>query len=61
LLAALVQAEVLAEGALVLVEHAHKAPPARPVGLSLLGSYRYGDTGVSLFRVEPSLTSEVGS
>jgi len=54
LLEALWAAGSIAEGALVLVEHAHKAPLSRPSGFSLLGSYRYGDTGVSLFRAEPA-------
>ena len=41
----------LGERAVVAVEHAATRPPADPEGFSRLADYRYGDTGVLLFRV----------
>jgi 16S rRNA (guanine(966)-N(2))-methyltransferase RsmD len=42
--------EVIAPGAGLLVEHAHKTPWTAPDGFVELARYRYGDTGVFLGR-----------
>jgi len=38
------------DGALVVVEHAHKSPPEASERLPIVATYRYGDTGVTLLR-----------
>ena len=50
LLEAMQAASLLAEDALVVVEHAHKSPPAASERLAIVTTYRYGDTGVTLLR-----------
>jgi len=40
--------QIIAAGAGVLVEHAHKTPWATPYGFVEVARYRYGDTGVFL-------------
>ncbi len=49
LLSAMGPSGVLAAGGLLVVEHAVKAPPACPEGMELKRSYRYGDTGLTVF------------
>lgn len=51
LLARLATAEVFAELAVVAVEHPATTAPSWPVGFSVRGAYRYGDTGVTLLEV----------
>jgi 16S rRNA (guanine966-N2)-methyltransferase len=50
MLVALSDAGRVADGALVVVEHAHKAPPETSERLPIVATYRYGDTGVTLLR-----------
>ena len=49
LLAAMGASGILAAGCLLVVEHAAKALPACPEGMKLRRSYRYGDTGLTVF------------
>jgi 16S rRNA (guanine966-N2)-methyltransferase len=49
LLAALAERQLLAVGAIAVVEHARKSPPERPARFAELAAYRYGDTGVALW------------
>jgi 16S rRNA (guanine966-N2)-methyltransferase len=49
LLADLGHRPVLAHDGWLVVEHAIKAPPACPQGLTLRRAYRYGDTGLTIF------------
>lgn len=53
-LATLCQAGLLAEGAVLLLEHAAKAPLELPADFAVLSSYRYGDTSVEMFTWGPS-------
>jgi 16S rRNA (guanine966-N2)-methyltransferase len=48
LLAALAASELCAPRALFAVEHQRAAQPAAPAGLEIVGSYRYGDTAITL-------------
>lgn len=50
-LARLAAVELFAEHAVVAVEHAATAAPLWPPGFTVLGAYRYGDTGVTLLEV----------
>lgn len=52
LLTALREADRLAPGAAIVVEHARKSPPIVPSGFREVGSYRYGDTAVLLLTHE---------
>lgn len=45
----LCQAGLLAEGAVLLLEHAAKGPLELPADFAVLSSYRYGDTSVEMF------------
>ena len=49
LLAGLGKAGLLAPGGVLVVEHALKVPPETPAGLERGRSYRYGDTGLTVF------------
>jgi 16S rRNA (guanine966-N2)-methyltransferase len=49
LLASLSSHGLLAPGAIILLEHAHKQPPQRPAGVGELATYEYGDTGIALW------------
>ena len=52
-LAALPRAR-LSEDAVIVVEHAHRAPPPERAGFLIRNSLRrYGDTALSLYRIEP--------
>jgi 16S rRNA (guanine966-N2)-methyltransferase len=49
LLAGLGGRSVLAHDGWLVVEHAIKTPPACPAGLAVRRSYKYGDTGLTVF------------
>ena len=48
-LAELCRGGLLAEGAILLLEHAAKGPVKLPEPFAILSSYRYGDTAVEIF------------
>lgn len=49
-LEALVRSELLAEGAIVVVESSRRRPPAAVAGLEAIDERRYGDTLITRFR-----------
>jgi 16S rRNA (guanine966-N2)-methyltransferase len=51
LLLALAEAGLLAEGAVAVVEHATRRPPALSQQLAIISDYRYGDTSVVLLEL----------
>jgi 16S rRNA (guanine966-N2)-methyltransferase len=50
ILAALAEHALLAPDAIVVAEHAWGEAPERPASFEQLGTYRYGDTGVAIWR-----------
>ncbi len=50
ILCSLGEARIWIPGALLAVEHSIKDAPAAPDGFFILKTYRYGDTGLSLFQ-----------
>jgi 16S rRNA (guanine966-N2)-methyltransferase len=58
-LAALLETGLLADPALLVVEHARRHPVAPPAGLAVLDSRRYGDTQITrLVRDAPARPEE---
>ena len=49
LLQQLAAQRLLAPAAAIVVEHAHRQPPARPACFAELAAYRYGDTAIALW------------
>ena len=54
LIAALAAHDVFAPGAIVVAEHPASGAPAWPARVAVFGTYRYGDTGVTLLVVAPA-------
>jgi 16S rRNA (guanine966-N2)-methyltransferase len=50
ILAALAEHALLAPNAIAVIEHAWAEAPERPLGFELVGTYRYGDTGVAIWQ-----------
>jgi len=59
LLAGLGESGLLSPGGLLVVEHALKRPPETPAGLERGRSYKYGDTGLTVFWRTGGLGDEV--
>jgi 16S rRNA (guanine966-N2)-methyltransferase len=60
LLLALAAEGLLAEGAVAVVEHATRRPPALPPQLAIVSDYRYGDTAVALLALAAPVERRLG-